>query len=155
MSNWGLELTNKLMEMQGRILPEETILQGKRVVVTGWVDDIRDCYASSRVFAAPMFSGMGLQNKILEAMAMGTPSVTTSIVNNAIGAEPGKEIAVANSAPEMAHMILRLLRDKSAADTIAKAARSFVESRYDWGVQNKHLLNLISEREEIPEQATI
>lgn len=130
-------------------------LAGKRVVVTGWVDDIRNCYASSSVFAAPMFSGMGLQNKILEAMAMGTPSVTTSIVNNAIGAEPGKEIAVANSAPEMAHMILRLLRDRATAESIAKAARTFVVRRYDWGVQNKHLLNLISEQEEIPEQVTI
>src|SRR5690606_20190025 len=61
-------------------------LQGK-IDLTGWVEDIRDSYAKGIVFVAPMFIGTGLQNKLLEAMAMGIPCITTPLANNALGAD--------------------------------------------------------------------
>ena len=56
----------------------------KNIIISGRVDDIRTSYASGRVFVAPMFIGTGLQNKLLEAMSMGIPCVTTQLANNAL-----------------------------------------------------------------------
>jgi len=61
-------------------------LKGKNVTISGWVDDIRDCYNVSRVFVAPMRLGTGLQNKLLEAMALKIPAVTTPLANAALNA---------------------------------------------------------------------
>ena len=59
-------------------------LASENVTITGWVEDIRVAYASAKIFVAPLFLGSGLQNKILEAMAMSIPCVTTTLVNNAV-----------------------------------------------------------------------
>ncbi|RLD22235.1 MAG: hypothetical protein DRI69_01735 [Bacteroidetes bacterium] len=118
----------------------------QNVHVTGWVDDIRDSYAQSDIFVAPMFSGMGLQNKILEAMAMAMPCVTTAIVNNAIGAEPGVHLAVGNSAQEIGGQVLKLLSDATHAKVMGEVARKFVKMHFSWDEQNKMLDALISEK---------
>jgi glycosyltransferase involved in cell wall biosynthesis len=58
--------------------------------ISGWMDDIRLAFAESSVMVAPMLISIGLQNKILQAMAMGIPCVISTLANNAIGATPGK-----------------------------------------------------------------
>lgn len=130
-------------------------LARSNVLVTGWVDDIRESYAQSDIFVAPMFSGMGLQNKILEAMSMTKPCVTTAIVNNAIGAEPGIQLAVGNSAQEIAGQVLKLLLDVKRANEMGQVARQFVKSNFSWDEQNKTLESLISEKKAIKKEATI
>ena len=109
------------------------------VTVRGWVEDIREAYADGRIFVAPMFSGLGLQNKILEAMAMGLPCVTTSMVNNAIGAEHGKEIIVADTVKEMTAWIERLMHNAEMHQRISVAAREFVTTHYRWEDQVRKL----------------
>jgi glycosyltransferase involved in cell wall biosynthesis len=74
--------------------PRVRSLQSERITVSGWVPDIRESYASSRIFIAPMRIGTGLQNKLLEAMAMGIPCVTSPLANNALEAVPGTEILI-------------------------------------------------------------
>ena len=107
-------------------------LANKSVTVVGWVDDIRDAYRSSKVFIAPIFSGTGQQNKILEAMAVGLPSVTTTQVNNAIGAEDGKEVMIADNPEEFAIAIKKLLNDDQLYADIQQNARNFVVAKYSW-----------------------
>jgi polysaccharide biosynthesis protein PslH len=107
----------------------------KDVSVRGWVEDIREAYADGRIFVAPMFSGLGLQNKILEAMAMGLPCVTTSMVNNAIGADHGSEIIVADTVKEMTAWIERLLHNEEMYKRISIAAKEFVMTHYRWEEQ--------------------
>ncbi len=102
------------------------------VELTGWLDDIRQAYARGQVFVAPLFSGSGQQNKILEAMSMGMPCITTSLVNEGIGATPGTEIVVADSQEEWEAAIRWLLKDEEARKKIGAAARAFVLARYDW-----------------------
>ncbi|HSF88220.1 MAG TPA: glycosyltransferase, partial [Saprospiraceae bacterium] len=129
--------------------PGRKILQlnhNKGVTVRGWVEDIRDAYADGRIFVAPMFSGLGLQNKILEAMAMGLPCVTTSMVNNAIGATLNKEILVADTLEGLADHVQRLLKDEKEYERIATAARSFVLSNYQWEDQVEKLEKFISSK---------
>ena len=56
--------------------PKVKALASNNVIVTGWIEDIRDAYNASQVFVAPMRIGTGLQNKLLEAMSMNLPSIT-------------------------------------------------------------------------------
>lgn len=102
------------------------------VTVRGWVDDIRVAYSDGRVFVAPMFSGLGLQNKILEAMAMGLPCVTTSMVNNAIGAEPGREVLIGDTTETLAAHIYSLLTNDDLYRQLASAGKLFVRKNYMW-----------------------
>jgi len=102
------------------------------VTVTGWVRDIRSSYAAARIFVAPMQIGTGLQNKLLEAMAMRMPCITSSLANNAVGAEPGEAILIGNSPEEYAEHVLRLLGDPAERERVAEKGYRFVRERFEW-----------------------
>ncbi|MGI4740052.1 MAG: glycosyltransferase [Janthinobacterium lividum] len=112
------------------------------VVVSGWLPDIRSAYAQARVFVAPMRVGTGLQNKLLEAMAMQLPCVTTPLANNALGGTPGQHLLVADSAAGLAAAIAGLLADEAAAAQLARRGRTFVRATYDWAATTATLENL-------------
>ena len=122
--------------------PRVKKLASPQVFVSGWVDDIRTSYVSGRIFVAPMWSGTGQQNKILEAMALGIPCITTQLVNNAIGAQPGKEILIAESATEFANAIQLLLKDQALYHTVSTQSSKFVQQKFDWK-QNATILSSI------------
>ena len=105
----------------------------ERIIVSGWLDDIRDAYAESRVFIAPMRIGTGLQNKLLEAMSMRLPSITSPLANASLGAQPDEEILIGSNAEEMAQHIITLLTNKEKAEQIAQAGYNFTNRVYDWG----------------------
>ncbi len=102
------------------------------ITVSGRVPDIRDAYASATVFAAPMQIGTGLQNKLLEAMAMRMPCVTSALANNAVGAVPDESILIGNEPAEYAAHILRLLNDGEERSRIASNGYRFVRENFDW-----------------------
>lgn len=114
-----------------------------QIRITGWVDDIAAYYRKSRIFVAPMFSGSGMQNKILEAMASGLPCVTTQLVNNAIKAESEVEILLAETAEEFAYQIKRLREDDLLYRQISTNAKNFVRAHFDWKSVNRSLTELI------------
>jgi sugar transferase (PEP-CTERM/EpsH1 system associated) len=122
---------------------EVLALHSDQVEVTGWVDDIRKSYISAKVFVAPMFIGTGLQNKLLEAMAIGVPCITTTLANNALGAEEDKEILIANDAESFRDKINELLNDPTKSENISKNAQRFVEENYDWKPVTRKLIELI------------
>lgn len=103
-----------------------------KIIISGWLDDMREAYSQSRIFIAPMRIGTGLQNKLLEAMSMRLSCITTSLANDSLGAENSKEILVGNNAQELANHIITLLTDKEKADTIAQNGYDFVRRIYDW-----------------------
>lgn len=105
----------------------------EHIIISGWLDDIRNAYAQSRIFIAPMRIGTGLQNKLLEAMSMGLPCITSSLANNALGAKPNEEILVGDNADTLARHIITLLTDKEKANHIALAGFDFANRVYDWG----------------------
>ena len=98
---------------------------------------MRDCYAISKVFIAPMFIGTGLQNKLLEAMAMGIPCITTSLANKALGATPDKEILIANNADEFITQYKRLLEDSYFYTQLVKNGKEYVLLHFSWSQCNK------------------
>lgn len=119
--------------------PEVKALAGPSVTVTGRVPDTRGYYAAARVMVAPMFINTGIQNKILEAAAMGLPIVTTTQANEAIGAEAGTQVLPAQTPEEFARQIAVLLRDETRANQIAENGRRFVLSRFTWEACGRQL----------------
>lgn len=115
------------------------------VTVSGWVEDIRESYFSGRVFVAPLFIGTGLQNKLLEAMAMGLPCVTTSLANNALGGINNETILTANSADEFVLKTLELLENSTLHSTLSKQAKEFVLMRYNWQTSIEKLESLFDQ----------
>lgn len=111
---------------------EVRTMASPQVVVSGWLDDVRDAYRQAQVFVAPLFSGSGQQNKILEAMAMALPVVTTPMVNRAIGATAGQSVLLAESGEHFAHLILDLLRKAQLRTLLGTNARAFVEAHFSW-----------------------
>ncbi|MEO7087598.1 MAG: glycosyltransferase [Bacteroidia bacterium] len=107
-------------------------LQSPFVFVSGWTNDIRKNFAKSKILVAPMQISIGLQNKLLEAMAMQIPCVTSSLANNALGAKNGTEILVADEPEEYAKHILYLLENPEKAAEIALNGFQFVVKKYNW-----------------------
>jgi polysaccharide biosynthesis protein PslH len=122
--------------------PAQTVreLASDRVTITGFVEDMADVMLQSRIYVAPLFTGSGLQNKLLESMALGLPVITTSLANNALGAKPNSEILIADTAADFAHCIQNLLeQDGILANQMGKNGASFVASRYRWKSANEKL----------------
>lgn len=107
-------------------------LQSDQVTVKSWTEDVRDYYCSGRIFVAPLFIGTGLQNKLLEAMALHLPCVTTPLVNNALGAKDSESILLAANPREFADCIARLISDTSLAQRIASNGKAYVTSTFSW-----------------------
>ncbi|MEL6195010.1 MAG: glycosyltransferase [Bacteroidota bacterium] len=115
-----------------------------QVEVLGWVDDIRTAYQAGQIFIAPLFTGSGQQNKILEAMALGIPCITTSIVNDAIGAKEGAEILLAETVPDFILQIIKLLHQPELYASISCNARKFVEDHYSWELSGDALHKILT-----------
>ena len=119
------------------------ILESKNVHVSGWVEDIRESYGRSRVFIAPMLISIGLQNKLLEAMAMQLPCITSELANNALGATHDVNILVCGTPQEYADAVLRRLGNPKEAARISAAGHEFVRENYSWEGVTRPLLDLI------------
>jgi sugar transferase (PEP-CTERM/EpsH1 system associated) len=90
--------------------------------------------AGATVAVVPMRAGTGLQNKVLEAMAVGTPVVATPSVAAGLDVEPGRHLLVAAEAAGLAGATISLLRDGARARSMAEAARALVARRYRWAI---------------------
>ncbi len=119
-------------------------LASKRVFVSGWMDDIRLAYASSELFIAPMRIGTGLQNKLLEAMSMKIPSITTPLANEALKAISGKDILIGNTAEELSSHIINLLNNTDLKKNIANNGFLFVTQNFSWQKATSALNDLIN-----------
>lgn len=118
-------------------------LSGEKVHVRGWMDDIRSAYTDGKVFVTPMWSGTGQQNKILEAMALGIPCVTTELVNNAIGARPNEEILIAETKEDFAKYIFELTQNYVLYEKIRLNAIKFVKEHFSWKQSTQKLSCII------------
>jgi sugar transferase (PEP-CTERM/EpsH1 system associated) len=102
------------------------------VQVSGFVPDLNAALNQAAVFVAPLRFAAGIQNKVLEAMAAGRPVVTTSLVNESLGAQPGREVMIGDTAAEIAGHVVTLLANRRLAEQIGRAARQFVGRTASW-----------------------
>jgi sugar transferase (PEP-CTERM/EpsH1 system associated) len=113
--------------------PEVQALAAGNVRVTGFVEDLRPFLAQAAVAVCPMRIGVGIQNKALEAMAMGRPVVCSPIAARALGgAEKTGAVRVAEDAGAFADECVALLERPEAAFQAGCAARRYVETRHPW-----------------------
>ncbi|MDZ7588316.1 MAG: TIGR03087 family PEP-CTERM/XrtA system glycosyltransferase [Parasphingorhabdus sp.] len=115
-------------------------LNGTRVV--GEVADVRPWLARADIVVAPLRIARGIQNKVLEAMAMARPVVLSPAAAEGIDAEDGKHFLIAKDAATEAAVVVSLLKDITRANPIGQAARKHVCRRYSWDQQLRNLPEL-------------
>jgi sugar transferase (PEP-CTERM/EpsH1 system associated) len=103
-----------------------------RVEVTGMVPDLRPYLQTATMAVAPIRYGVGIQNKVLEAMACGTPVVATAQAISAVQARSGEELLAADGAEDFAEAVLRMLGDEELRNRLGQAGRRYVEENHDW-----------------------
>lgn len=102
------------------------------ITVTGYVKNVHDYLSKAAISVAPLQSGSGMQFKILEAMACGTPIVATSFALGGISALHERHLLVANTAVEFAQSAVRLLKDMKLRQSLAETSRKMVEDVFSW-----------------------
>ena len=126
--------------------PAIRVFNDDNIHITGWVESISDYYAQSKIFIAPMHLGTGLQNKLLEAMAMKLPCLTSPLAGKPLeGATHNQELLICNSVDEYVEAVSKLLTDKNFYKTIAENGYQFVKANYDWEEIGKKLEEVMNE----------
>lgn len=123
--------------------PAVRALAGPNVVVSGRLPDIRTAYASARIFVAPMRIGSGMQNKLLEAMAMKLPCITTTIAATPLRATPWEHLLVGDTAEQIADLILKMGTEE-LHHHIANGGHRFVLENYSWSAAVEPLENIFN-----------
>ena len=113
-----------------------------RFEFTGYVDDVLPHLARAKVVLAPLLAGGGLKLKVVEGMAAGRPVVATSVGAEGVGAENGREIAVADGAVAFADALAGLLSDTARARRVGEAARRHASARFDGAVVGARYLEV-------------
>lgn len=150
-------LAKKILPIVHQTMPDITLLlsgadpharvlalKSDKITVSGWVDDIRQNYAASRIFVAPMQIGTGLQNKLLEAMCMELPCVTSCLANASLNALPEQDILIGDTPESFAGHIIQLLASPEEAAILAQNGRAFVLRTFDWNRSTAILETLIT-----------
>jgi len=135
----------EILPLIHRVRPDETFtivgwgltdevraLLGPRVIATSSVPDVKPYLASAAVVVAPIRMGSGTRLKVLEALAMARPLVSTSVACEGLDLEPGRDLIVADDPMRFAAAVIRVLQDKELAVRLGAAGRKAVESRYGW-----------------------
>ena len=112
---------------------EVQALCGPRVIVTGEVADVRGWLAAATVAVAPLRIARGIQNKVLEAMAMARPVVVSDAA--AEGIDHDGTLRTAGDAEGFAREVSRLIADRALGDALGQAARQRVQARYGWAAR--------------------
>ncbi|MCB0164408.1 MAG: glycosyltransferase, partial [Anaerolineae bacterium] len=149
----ALDVAQHVMPLVWRHFPEaQFIIAGKdpaaeiealatdpRIKVTGTVPDLRPYLVRATAAVSPMRYGVGIQNKILEAMAMAAPVITTSKALSSLQTRVGEEILVADTPQAVAEHIITLFKDHRFAHRLGTAGRQYVENYHDWNVMARNL----------------
>jgi len=119
----------------GRRVPEwlkERAAKDEKIEITENIPDARDAYGASSIMVAPIKGAGGTRLKILEAMAMGLPVVSTKIGVAGLRVEDGKQALVADAHDSLAAKAVLLLKKPELAAKIGKAGKAHVKKHFDW-----------------------
>ncbi|WP_274057497.1 glycosyltransferase family 4 protein [Vibrio parahaemolyticus] len=131
----------------GRIKPddERKLKSFEGVIVTGAVDDIIEHARGAFAGVCPVRLAAGVQNKILEYMALGLPTVSSTTGLEGLEAKPGKDILVADKPAEIVEKLVFLVNNPRSAEQIALSANKYVKEQHSWGAKLRPLSEKISE----------
>ena len=108
------------------------LAQNPAIQVTGTVDDIRPYLQNATIAVAPITYGAGIQNKVLEAMACGTPVIATTQAVSALSIHPDRDVLIADEPGNFAQSVLDLLKNPNRQREIGQAGRRYVEENHRW-----------------------
>jgi sugar transferase (PEP-CTERM/EpsH1 system associated) len=124
-------------------VPLDRLPQQRGVSFTGYLDDVRPAIARSAVSVVPLRQGGGTRLKILEAMALGTPVVSTAKGAEGLEVTPGRDILIADEPNEFADAVVRLLDHERLCMKISANGRRLVEQQYTWETCARKLEHLL------------
>ncbi|MFH0926428.1 MAG: glycosyltransferase [bacterium] len=107
-------------------------LEGKNITVIGEVKNLKDILEYAKVSVCPLRAGAGIQNKILESMAMGVPVVSTGLGYEGISADIGKAIFVTDKPEEFASLVVRLIKDNTLRAEVGQKGREYIKKYHNW-----------------------
>ena len=119
-------------------------LSGEGIVVTGTVPDVRPYIAHADVVVAPLRIARGIQNKVLEAMAMARPVVVSADSAIGLAARPGQDFEIARDGDDTVRHVVALLADPARRSEMGTAARSCVVDYYSWQAHLAQLDSLLA-----------
>lgn len=117
-----------------RAIRRQAARHPSRVTVTGTVPDVRPHLCRATISVNSLVYGVGIQNKVLEAMATATPVVTTPVGCRALQARDGEHYLVAADPEEFAAQVVRLLENPPLRERMGAAGRTYVECHHSWPV---------------------
>lgn len=120
----------------------KSLHNGHNIFVTGYVKSIVDELNKAQIAVAPMRSGSGMQNKIIEAMSCGVPVVTTHNGLEGLFAEPGEEILVSDTSNTYAQSVINLLSDQKLYNELSDNSRKYVFKFHSWKLSNERISDL-------------
>ncbi len=115
------------------------------IEITGYVEDLRPHFRRAAVVVCPMLTAVGVQNKALEAMAMGKPVVATPLSCRALNARIGEELLAADGPEAFARAVVDLLEKPEAAKHMGRQARAYVEREHSWEESARRLAAIYAE----------
>ena len=118
-------------------------MQNENIKVSGWIDDIRNAYNSSKIFIAPMHLGSGLQNKLLEAMSMELPCIISKLANKSLKAIHNETALVCEMKEDYINSIRLLLENENTCLQLAEKGRTFVQNQFSWDKSVDDLIQII------------
>ena len=121
----------RLLVVGAEPAPAVRRLAGDRIVVTGYVDDVRPYLERAEAYVVPLRIGGGTRVKALQAMAMGVPIVSTRVGCEGLNVEHGRHVLLADTPDEFAGSVVRLLHDGRLRASLAHDAAAFVRD-YAW-----------------------
>jgi glycosyltransferase involved in cell wall biosynthesis len=116
-----------------------------RIEVTGYVADLRPAIAQAQIAVCPLPYAVGIQNKVLEAMALGTPVVASTPVAAGLQAIAGRDLLVADQPAGFAAAILRLLEDQTQWHCLATHGAAYIKAYHHWDVILQQLTTVYSQ----------
>lgn len=122
--------------------PEVERLEGPTVTVTGEVADSVAELRSARILLVPLRSGGGTRLKVLEALAAGTPVVSTAFGVAGLDVRDGEHVLIGETAEELAQLAARVVADDALAAALSERGRTLVERSYDWSIVARPLVEL-------------
>lgn len=120
-------------------------MDGKEITLHPDVPDLKIYLQNAAVFIHPHYSGSGIQNKVLEAMATGCPVVTTPSGNQGIHGKHMSEVMLGKNDKELAKFAIKLLKDAELRDKLSKNARKLIEDTHSWDAVYKQIDGIIDE----------
>ena len=119
----------------------QQLMKNKNIIVTGFVEDMREYFAKAQIVVSPLQSGTGTKIKILEALALGKAIVASKPSIDGIPELTGEELLIAKNPDEYINFIERLLTDARIRAEYQARARQFIIENYSW----KKSINLYEE----------